>query len=119
MSDTGFALINELKVEGYERPTLDQLIEMGNHGVGVDYVQGLKSYGYQLKTIDYLVKMRDPRRDSKVHRRDGVSGLQKPRAGGLIRIRDHGVTPGFHKRVHRRRLPTASVDEWVTLRDHG
>src|SRR3989442_8859559 len=59
MSDTGFALINELKVEGYERPTLDQLVAMGNHGVSVEYVQGLKSYGYQVKTIDYLVKMRD------------------------------------------------------------
>src|SRR2546422_10473211 len=59
MSDTGFALINELKAEGYERPTLDQLVAMGNHGVSVEYVQGLKSYGYQVKTIDYLVKMRD------------------------------------------------------------
>jgi len=29
MSDTGFALINELKAQGYERPTLDQLIDMG------------------------------------------------------------------------------------------
>src|ERR1700704_3967684 len=55
MSDTGFALINELRVQGYERPTLDQLVAMGNHGVSVDYVQGLKSYGYQVKTIDSLV----------------------------------------------------------------
>src|SRR5256886_2390433 len=50
MSDTGFALINELKNQGYERMTLDQLIDMGNHGVSVEYVQGLKSYGYQLKS---------------------------------------------------------------------
>src|SRR3989440_5931949 len=33
MSDTGFALINELKSQSYERPTLNQLVDMGNHGV--------------------------------------------------------------------------------------
>ena len=37
MSDTGFALINELRAQGYERPTLNQLVDMGNHGVGFDY----------------------------------------------------------------------------------
>ena len=36
MSDTGFALINELKAQGYERPTLDQLVQMGNHGVNLE-----------------------------------------------------------------------------------
>src|SRR5260370_27509828 len=54
MSDTGFALINELNTQGYERPTLNQLVEMGNHVVGVDYVSGLKSYCYQVNTIDYM-----------------------------------------------------------------
>src|SRR6476620_5560319 len=37
MSDTGFAIINELKAQGYERPTLDQLVQLGNHGVNFEY----------------------------------------------------------------------------------
>src|SRR6185436_9818712 len=45
MSDTGLALINEIALQGYERPTLDQLVTMGTHGVNVEYLQGLKSFG--------------------------------------------------------------------------
>ena len=32
---------------------------MGEHGVRLDYVQGLKSMGYSLKSTDELVRMRD------------------------------------------------------------
>ena len=41
ISDTGFALINELRAQGYERPTLNQLVDMGNHGVGFDFLRRL------------------------------------------------------------------------------
>jgi hypothetical protein len=119
MSDTGFALINELKSQGYERPTLDQLIDMGNHGVGVDYVQGLKSYGYQLKTIDYLVKMRDHGVTLKFIGEMSALGYKNLEPEGLIRIRDHGVTPDFISEFVAAGYPQLSVDEWVTLRDHG
>ena len=33
MTDTGLAIINELKLQNYERLTLDQLVNLGNHGV--------------------------------------------------------------------------------------
>ena len=95
MSDTGFALINELRVQGYERPTLDQLVAMGNHGVSVDYVQGLKSYGYQVKTIDSLVKMRDHGVSLKFISEMASLGYKNLEPESLISIRDHGVTPDF------------------------
>src|SRR2546422_8772618 len=119
MSDTGFALINELKAEGYERPTLDQLVAMGNHGVSVEYVQGLKSYGYQVKTIDYLVKMRDHGVSLKFIREMASMGYRNLEPEGLIRIRDHGVTPDFINEMVAAGYSQSSLDDWVTLRDHG
>ena len=119
MSDTGFALINELKAQGYERPTLDQLVAMGNHGVDVDYVQGLKSFGYQLKTIDYLVKMRDHGVSLKFIGEMAALGYKNIEPDGLIRIRDHGVTPDFINEMVAAGYSQSSLDEWVMLRDHG
>src|SRR5437667_1557371 len=119
MSDTGFALINELRVQGYERPTLDQLIAMGNHGVSVEYVQGLKSYGYQLKSIEYLVKMRDHGVSLKFIGEMASLGYRNLEPEALIRIRDHGVTPDFINEIVAAGYPQLSVEEWITLRDHG
>src|SRR6266852_4053044 len=119
MSDTGFALINELRTQGYERPTLDQLVAMGNHGVGVDYVQGLKSYGYQVKTIDSLVKMRDHGVSLKFIGEMASLGYKSLEPENLIRIRDHGVTPEFINEMVAAGYHQLSVDEWVMIRDHG
>jgi len=119
MSDTGFALINELKNDGMNVRRFTQLVDMGNHGVSVDYVQGLKSYGYQLKTVDYLVKMRDHGRHLEIYWRDERSGLQNLEAGGTNPDPRHGVTPDFINEFVAAGYPQLSLDEWVTLRDHG
>src|SRR2546421_4509629 len=89
MSDTGFALINELKSQSYERPTLNQLVDLGNHGVSAEYVQGLKSYGYQVKTIDNLVRMRDHGVTLKFISEMAALCYKNLEPDGLIRIRDH------------------------------
>ena len=59
MSDTGFAFINELKAQGYDTSTVEQLVRMANHGVRLEYLQGLKSLGYSVKTTDLVVRMKD------------------------------------------------------------
>ncbi|MEO7367740.1 MAG: hypothetical protein ABIZ36_07270, partial [Gemmatimonadaceae bacterium] len=38
MHDVGFALIDELKSQGYGRTSIDDLITMGEHGVHYDYL---------------------------------------------------------------------------------
>jgi uncharacterized protein (UPF0335 family) len=119
MSDTGFALINELKAQGYDRPNLDQLVNMGNHGVNTEYVQGLKSYGYQVKTVDNLIGMRDHGVSLKFIGDMVALGYRTLEPEGLIRIRDHGVTPEFINEMTAAGYPQMTIDEWVTLRDHG
>ena len=36
MNDTGFAFINELKAQGYDTTTVEQLVRMSNHGVRLE-----------------------------------------------------------------------------------
>ena len=52
--DTGFAFINELKAQGYDTTTVEQLVRMSNHGVRLEYLQGLKSLGYSVKPLSWL-----------------------------------------------------------------
>src|SRR2546423_8397478 len=37
IGDTGFAFINELRAQGYDTPTVEQLVTMSNHGVTLEY----------------------------------------------------------------------------------
>src|SRR5712675_1138155 len=46
--DTGFAFIDELAAKKYQRPTLEQLVSAGDHGVDRTYVRELSDFGYQL-----------------------------------------------------------------------
>src|SRR5262249_29779143 len=59
LGDVSFELMNELKSQGYETPSIGQLVRIGTHGVRLEYVKGLKEAGYELKSIDLLVRMRD------------------------------------------------------------
>src|SRR5436853_1983146 len=36
MGDTGFAFINELRVQGYDTSTVEQLVRISNHGVTLE-----------------------------------------------------------------------------------
>src|SRR4030095_844124 len=59
LADVGVALLDELSSQGYERPNVEQLVRMGDHGVRMEYVRGMGAAGYRLRTIEALVKMRD------------------------------------------------------------
>ena len=148
MAEVGLALLDELKSAGYERPTLEQLVRMGEHGVRADYVRGLTGLGYRLGSVDALVRMRDhgvsleyigELRDAGfrdlaaeelVRTRDhGVSasfirelraaGFETPALDGLIRVRDHGVTPDFIKELRREGYDSLTLEELIRTRDHG
>ena len=45
----GLALVDELKRESYETPTVGELTKMGTHGVDLGYVRDMDHSGYRLK----------------------------------------------------------------------
>lgn len=81
--------LDALLREGFERPSIDDLVAMGAHGVDDDYINAMKD----------------------VH-------LSPKRVSGLIRMRDHGVTPKYAADMLRR-APQLTADDLVALRDHG
>lgn len=147
-ADVGLALLDELRAQGYERPTLEQLVRMGDHGVHADYVRGMGGMGYRLGSIDELVRMRDHgvgpdfvrelrefgyrdlSAEDLVRARDhGVgssfireiqtAGYQAPPLDGLVRIRDHGVTASYIKGLRDEGYDSLALEQLVRMRDHG
>src|SRR5881396_1976682 len=59
MADVGLEFVDELKRQGYDRPTAGLLARMATHGVDLEYVRAIGAQGYHLKDPERLVRMRD------------------------------------------------------------
>src|SRR5580765_7749180 len=66
--DVGPKYVRDLKAEGLNDLTLDQIQRAKSHGVTVDFIKGIKAEGYRSTSIE-----------------------------NLTRTKDHGVTPDFIK----------------------
>jgi hypothetical protein len=117
--DTGFAFIDELAAQKYERPTLEQLVSAGDHGVDRDYVRELTGLGYRLGGVDALIRLRDHGVGAEYVRELGALGYQRISLTDLVRLRDHGVSPNWVRSARDRNSVKLSLDQLVSLRDHG
>src|SRR4051794_3159354 len=90
LHDVGPAYVRELKSEGFDKQTLDEIQRAKTHGVTIDYIRDLKAQGFRSATLD-----------------------------NLVRTRDHGVTGDYIKAMKAEGFTGASLDELVRLRDHG
>jgi len=59
LHDVGPKYIRDLKSEGYDKLTLDQIQRARTHGVTIDYIKDLKGHGFKLATLEELVRTRD------------------------------------------------------------
>ena len=88
MFDIGFSLIDELKAQGYVRPSVDDLITMGEHGARYDFVHG--------RQLDIRLSGRPPRsrRHAHFHQRALHTRLHEAdvgQAAGASRLWCHAV----------------------------
>ena len=88
--DVGPKYIRELKAEGYDKLTLDQIQRAKTHGVTIDYVKGIKGEGFRTVTLETLV-----------------------------RTHDHGVTPEYISDMRSHGMQNLSIDQLVSMRIHG
>src|SRR5260221_13828863 len=88
--DVGPKYIRDLKTEGYDKLTLDQIQRAKTHGVTIDYIKSLKAEGFRTVTLE-----------------------------NLVRTRDHGVTQDYIKAMKSEGFTGATLEEFVRLRDHG
>ena len=146
MSGFKIATLDMLLKSGFERPSVNDLVAMGEHGVNEAYIEAAKNIPLRPKSIGTLIRMRDHGVDAKyaaqmlardpkltsddlIELRDhGVSteyvtGLERlgyhPTPGELVRLADHGVSVAFIQRMRSHGYSRLSADDLIRLRDHG
>ncbi len=115
----GFAYLDELSAQKYEKPTLDGLVRAADHGVHLDYLREMGGAGYRLGRIESLVRTRDHGVTPNYILALADAGYQNLSADDLVRARDHGVNAeyvGTLRALGYRDLP---LDALVRARDHG
>jgi len=50
--------VRELKELGYDKLSVDQYIDLRNHGVSADFIREVQKQGYKNATVDELIRMR-------------------------------------------------------------
>ncbi len=141
------ATLDMLLSDGFERPSVADLVAMTEHGVTDAYIDGVKMLPIRPKSVGELIRMRDHgvnpeylqalasagytgiASDDAVRMRDhGVSanyiaGLRRlgyhPQPDELVRLVDHGVSIAFIERMRSHGYTHLSADDLIRLRDHG
>lgn len=146
MADFKLATLDALLRDGFERPSIGDLVAMGEHGVTDSYINGVKNVPLRPKNVGTLIRMRDHGVDAAyaaqmmsrdrnltseglIRLRDhGVStayveGLSRlgyhPSSDDLVRLADHGVSVAFIERMRSHGYSRLSADDLIRLRDHG
>src|SRR5439155_16232005 len=57
--DVGPKYIRDLKTEGFDKLTLDQIQRAKTHGVTIEYIKTMKAEGYTGTTLEEFVRTRD------------------------------------------------------------
>ncbi len=117
--DVGPRYIRELKSEGFDKLTLDEIQRAKSHGVDIEYIRGIKALGFRTASLDTLVRTRDHGVTP-----DYVKAMKAEGYGGttledFVRTRDHGVTQTYIQGMKQAGFGSATVDELVRAKDHG
>ena len=78
-----------MNAQGYERPSLDQLVRMGEHGVTLEYVRELKAQGYNVQINwvgGYSNVSLSECKVTAIHNPDGTPTSQNPLATVYVDI---------------------------------
>jgi beta-lactamase regulating signal transducer with metallopeptidase domain len=110
--------IRDLRAQGLDSLTADDLVRARDHGVSPEYVGELRTLGYARLSLDALIGARDHGISPSYVRDLRQLGYQLSLAD-LTRARDHGVSPEWLRKVNSRSAGHLSIDELVSLRDHG
>lgn len=115
----GFAYLDELTLQKYERPTLADLVRAGEHGVSLDYLRGMGSAGFKLGRLEALVRTRDHGVTPKFIAGLAAAGISGLSAEDLVRVRDHGVSAEYIGALRAFGYKNVVLDDLIRARDHG
>lgn len=104
---------------GYKNLTVDQLIELKDHGVNEDYLKELSDAGYKNISLEKAIELRDHGVDSRFVKEVASMGYKNVSINQLMELKDHGVNIEFLHELAAYGYKNISMDEATNLRDHG
>lgn len=104
---------------GYNGFTVDQVIELHNHGVNPAMVAEFKAAGYSNLAAEQLMKLRDHSVSAAFAQSMNAMAHTTLAVDDLVALRDHGVSMAYAADMSAHGLRIMNVEDLITLRDHG
>jgi bla regulator protein blaR1 len=112
-------LVRELKAQGYDKLTVEQLLRLASNGVSTQFIKELKDAGLEQAPIESLVRLQTHDVSARFIKELGELGYKNLSADQLTRVASHGVTPQFIRGLQSAGYGELAIDEIVRARDHG
>ncbi len=103
----------------YNRFTVDEVIELHDHGVSPAFIAQFERAGYGNLAAEQLVRLRDHGVLASFAGSIAAFARQQPDVQTLINLRDHDVSASFANSLALSGLRAISFDQLIELRDHG
>lgn len=104
---------------GYKNLTVDQLIELRDHGVSEDYLKGLNAAGYKNVPLKKAVELKDHGVDVDFINSITAAGYKNLSLNDFIELKDHGVSTDYITDLANQGYKNLPLDKVIELRDHG
>jgi beta-lactamase regulating signal transducer with metallopeptidase domain len=111
-------LLDTLQAQGYRNLSVDQLIELRDHGVDGTFIAAMNRAVGRRLAPEALIALRDHGVDATFARQLAEAHVDLPYER-LIALRDHGVDPAFVAGMQRAGYAVTSGDELIRLHDLG
>lgn len=112
------ATLATLLQSGFQRPNVDDLVRLTEHGVNNEYVGAMKGLRFSPKTVEELVRLRD-HGVSPAYAADMLQRAPRLTAEDLIELRDHGVSTEYMQALAQGGYGNVSPSDAERMMDHG
>ncbi len=112
------ATVDTLLRSGFQRPSVDDLVNMVEHGVSDNYVNAMKGLRIDPKTVGELIRMRD-HGVSANYAADMMRRAPQLSSEDLIELRDHGVSSRYMEALTNAGYGNVQPSQAERLMDHG
>lgn len=113
------SFIEEMAGLGYTNLSVDDLIDLKNHGVTPQLVRDLKERGYEKLSIRQLTRLASMGVTGQFIRELKAAGIEQLPIESLIRLQSHGVNPALIKELGDLGYKNLSADQLSTVASHG
>jgi hypothetical protein len=114
-----FRYLDVLSAQAFERPDVDQLLNLLEHGVSVDYLRAMGALRVTPHSIDSIIRARDHDVTALYARALIAAGYRSLSIDDLVRAQDHNVGADLVAAFKAAGYKAVSMDDLVRLADHN